>query len=123
MVVCYTIFEAIDISGKYSNMINVLIRLVYYAPWLFLEMFKSAIAVSKIAWSRKILVSPQICDIKTIQKSCVGQVLYANSITLTPGTITVSLDEDNLLVHGLTVQCIADLRSGKMDQKIAKVFK
>jgi multicomponent Na+:H+ antiporter subunit E len=51
--------------------------------------------------------------------SAVGKVTYANSVTLTPGTVTLLLEEDHLEVHALLESSAASLESGEMERKIA----
>ena len=65
-----------------------------YWPWLVKEIVKSAWDVSKIIVDPRLPISPTMVRIKTSQKSEVGQVAYANSITLTPGTISVEVEGD-----------------------------
>jgi multicomponent Na+:H+ antiporter subunit E len=79
----------------------------------------STITVIKFAWQKNIRLHPVIKPIKSIQKSDIGLVIYANSITLTPGTITLSLLNNDLMIHALDVELMDDLEGGKMD-KIVK---
>ncbi|MDX5361813.1 MAG: Na+/H+ antiporter subunit E [Alphaproteobacteria bacterium] len=89
-----------------------------YWPWLGKEITKSAIGVCKLALGPKSALSPTLVRVKATQKTDVGRVTYANSITLTPGTVTVDIDEDTFLVHGLTRAMAADVESGEMDRRI-----
>ncbi|RTK92781.1 MAG: hypothetical protein EKK61_02655 [Rickettsiales bacterium] len=93
-----------------------------YIIWLLKEIVMSSIAVSKIAWSKNIFIEPIIAPIKTIQKDETGIVIYANSITLTPGTVTLSVMGDNLLVHALDVSFMNDLQNGEMDNRIKTIL-
>ena len=63
-------------------------------------------------------ISPQLIEIPTPQKSDLGRVIYANSITLTPGTVSIALSEDKLIVHALTKETAKDLAEGNMAKKI-----
>ena len=83
------------------------------------EVWFSAIAVVKIIWDPKLPTNPSFENISTIQQTNAGKVLYANSITLTPGTYTVDLG-DKLLVHSLVKQ---DAWSDMMDAKIMEAIK
>ena len=64
----------------------------------------SAIAVVKVVWNPSLPIRPGFDNIKTNLKTDASRVLYANSITLTPGTYTVDLEDDGLLVHSLVRQ-------------------
>ena len=56
------------------------------------------------------------------QKSDLGRVIYANSITLTPGTVTVDLDDDQVMVHSMTEVSAAGIKGGDMDRRVTKVM-
>ena len=94
--------------------------IILYIPWLLKEIWISAISVVKIIWSPKMLINPVFEYITTIQQTEGGMVLYANSITLTPGTYTVDLGQDKLLVHSLVKQ---NTWSVDMDKRVAEVLK
>jgi multicomponent Na+:H+ antiporter subunit E len=89
-----------------------------YWPWLFKEIVKSAWDVSRIIVSPTLPISPTLLRVKASQKSAVGQVVYANSITLTPGTISVAVERDEILVHALTRKGAEDLAGGEMDRRV-----
>ena len=59
--------------------------------------------------------------VKTSQTSDLGKVIYANSITLTPGTISVEVANDEILVHALSKGGAEDLLTGKMDRRVTRM--
>ena len=63
-------------------------------------------------------INPQLIDIPVPQKSDVGRVIYANSITLTPGTVSVVLSKDTLTIHALTKEAAEDIAEGSMAKNI-----
>ena len=65
-------------------------------------------------------VSPTMTRVKMSQKSDVARVTYANSITLTPGTISVDIEGDDIVVHAITRENAIDLEGGEMDRRCAK---
>ena len=75
--------------------------LTYY-PWLLVEIVKSAWSVFKIIINPSLPISPPMTVVRASQRSNIGLTTYANSITLTPGTITVSVRGDEFTVHALT---------------------
>ena len=91
-----------------------------YWPWLFVEIAKSAWAVARIILNPRLPVSPTLVRVKTSQKTTVGVVTYANSITLTPGTISVDVGPGEILVHALTREGAAGLQSGEMDRRVTR---
>ena len=97
--------------------LHLLIRLPIYTLWLFKEIIKANIDTAKI-----IIVNnpdPQNFRVKSSQKTEAGKVTYANSITLTPGTVTTVLDGDILEVHALSSDMADDVKSGAMDKKVS----
>ena len=63
-------------------------------------------------------INPQLIDIPLPQKSDLGRVIYANSITLTPGTVSVALSKDTLTIHALTKEAAEDITEGNMAKNI-----
>lgn len=89
-----------------------------YFLWLLKEIAKSSISVTKLIWSRDLKLNPAMDWISTKQTTDIGRVIYANSITLTPGTITVCVENKRLLVHSLDGSSLKDLEVGEMDGRI-----
>lgn len=92
--------------------------LTYY-PWLFLEIIKSNFSVAKAVLGGPEAIAPSVFRVPLSQDSDVGRVTYANSITLTPGTVSIGLDETGVLVHALTRDSRAGLETGEMDRRVS----
>ena len=75
--------------------------ILHYCFVLVIEIIKANGAVFKMVYSSKYQLEPAVVHFKTDLKSKFAKVLLANSITLTPGTITVSLEDDEYTVHCL----------------------
>ena len=97
--------------------LHLLIRLPIYTLWLFKEIIKANIDTAKIIIFNN--PDPQDFRVKSSQKTEAGKVTYANSITLTPGTVTTVLDGDILEVHALSSDMADDVKSGVMDKKVS----
>ena len=93
-------------------------RVLTYLPWLILEIVKSNIHVAKVILSPSLPISPRLVRTKASQTTDLGQVIYANSITLTPGTITLDVRDGEFLVHALTEDTAQGVESGEMDAKV-----
>jgi multicomponent Na+:H+ antiporter subunit E len=91
--------------------------LLFYWPWLVKEIVKSAWGVSKIILDPKLPISPTLIRFKPTQKSDVGLVIHANSITLTPATITIEAASGEFLVHGLTRASAEAVVDSEMDRR------
>ena len=85
-------------------------RLWRYVPWLLKEIFLANVAVAKIILDPKLPISPRMVVFRGSQKTDLGRVIYANSITLTPGTITTGIDDQEFHIHALAA---AELETGE----------
>ena len=92
-----------------------------YYFWLIKEIVKANMNVVKHIWLGKNSISPQLKTIKISQKTDMGKVIYANSITLTPGTVAIDLQGDEILVHALLAADMTSLEQGEMDARIRKL--
>jgi multicomponent Na+:H+ antiporter subunit E len=91
-----------------------------YWPWLVVEIAKSALDVARIIVDPRLPISPRLIRAKASQRTAVGIATYANSITLTPGTITVEVNrrDSEFLVHALTAEGAAGVIDGAMDRRV-----
>lgn len=94
-------------------------QLFLYWPWLLWQVVLANVDVVKRILDPKLPIDPTMIKLKPSQRSDLGRVIYANSITLTPGTVTTSLSGDSLEVHALTREGADDLLAGDMDRRVA----
>ncbi|MCQ3828935.1 Na+/H+ antiporter subunit E [Microbulbifer elongatus] len=94
-----------------------------YYLWLLRKIIASNLEVAACVWgglfSRRAAISPCSERIPTYLQTDLGRVLYANSITLTPGTVAVDIDQDSVLVHALTRSGLDELKQGEMEKRVA----
>ncbi len=107
-----------DIADEEGHPIHLSPRAVTYWPWLGLEIAKSAWDVTKIILSPKLPISPTLIRVRASQRTPVGIATYANSITLTPGTVTARVSGNEFLVHAITRAGAEDLAKGTMDDRV-----
>lgn len=93
-----------------------------YFVWLFVEIIKANIAVIKAVLSPGLEISPTLTKIPTPQNSDIGKVMFANSITLTPGTVSVSMEDDHILVHALLSEMSASEDFEEMSRRSAQAI-
>lgn len=93
-------------------------RALLYWPWLLVEIVKSAWEVSRIIVDPRLPISPTLVTFRPGQRTDLGRVILANSITLTPGTITIEASAREFLVHALTEAGAEALLSGQMDRRV-----
>jgi multicomponent Na+:H+ antiporter subunit E len=91
-----------------------------YLAWLYIEIIKSAWAVTRIILDPKLPISPTMTKVRASQKTSTGIATYANSITLTPGTVTTAVKGNILTVHALVREGADDLEAGGMDRRVSR---
>ena len=108
----------LEIVGDEGQPTRGLIPFLLYLPWLFWQVVLANIDVMKRVWLSSDSIDPRMVDLPVQTKHPVAKALYANSITLTPGTVAVQCDDDKFLVHALTEDAEKALRDGDMEQRI-----
>ncbi len=91
-----------------------------YFPWLIVEIARSGWSVTKVVLHPRLPISPTMTRVKATQRTAIGIASYANSITLTPGTITVGVNGSDLTVHALVTDGALDLEGGGMDRRVSQ---
>ncbi len=94
---------------------------IRYLPWLALEVVKANIDVAKRVVDPKLPIAPALFETKASQRSDLGQTIYANSITLTPGTVSVDLVPGAIRVHAISREGAEALEEGEMDRRVRRL--
>lgn len=110
-----------DIVDHEGHPLHLTWRALSYWGWLVIEIIKANIDVVKFVLSPTLKISPTMIRVRASQQTDLGQVIYANSITLTPGTISVDVANNEILVHALSENGARDLLGGKMDRRVSKM--
>jgi multicomponent Na+:H+ antiporter subunit E len=93
-------------------------RAISYWIWLMWEIVVANFQIARVILSSKMPINPHLIDVNASQSTELGHVIYANSITLTPGTVTVDVEGGVLHVHALTQSTADGLMSGEMDRRV-----
>lgn len=117
-LLCVVAAVRMGIVDTEGHPIALLPRTAFYYPWLAAEIAKSAWTVTRTIVSRDLAVSPTMTTVTASQKTATGIATYANSITLTPGTITVGVSDNELTVHALNHSGAVELEGGAMDRRV-----
>lgn len=112
-----------DVVDHESQPVHLTLKFPAYCAWLIKEIILANFLVVKHIWLPKESISPTMKTIKASQKTDMGKVIYANSITLTPGTVTVNLQGDEFMVHALCRESIEELEAGDMDHRVSQLEK
>lgn len=93
-----------------------------YSLWLIGQVIGSSVNVAKLVWLGNKALTPAVEKLPLTDIPAKNRVLYANSITLTPGTLSIDIDDQHVTVHALEKASIEELKAGDMAHKIAAVF-
>lgn len=128
LAISYVCFPLLMIRGKDGEKeffvfgVNYL-KLFLYSLWLMGEIFKASIDVAKEILKPRMDCEPRVAYFSMPFENPMASVILANSIILTPGTITLDVADDGVFeVHALTKDTAEDLLSGTMAEKVAKLF-
>jgi multicomponent Na+:H+ antiporter subunit E len=91
-----------QVDGDHVRIFIKPVKFIFYIFWLLKEIAKSNWAVTKVIFSRTMPIRQNLFEVPYTQKSDLGQVIFANSITLTPGTLTIETETGDFLVHSLS---------------------
>lgn len=103
-------------------------RFIFYVGWLFWQIVLANLHVIYLSMTPRPIketLSPHIFNFKTTLQTDFARFVLANSITLTPGTVTIRVTEDVFIVHAITVKAAGDLGGdaiSEMERRVAWVF-
>lgn len=119
-IVCVYAARRVQIIDGEGHPVELLPRTLTYYPWLITEIVKSAWAVTTVILRPSLPISPTMTVVHAGQKTSPGIATFGNSITLTPGTITVGVKSGELTVHALVEDGARDLEAGDMNARVAQ---
>lgn len=117
VIACTARLGVLDDEGMPVQLLPGLIR---YVPWLAGQVIRSNLDVARRIINPKLPISPSVIYVDAKRHTEVGRVTYANSITLTPGTISLDVSDETIEVHALTENAADDLASGEMARRVQK---
>jgi multicomponent Na+:H+ antiporter subunit E len=106
---------------RHQAVISLLPRLPAYWWWLLREIFVSSLAVARLILQPSLPISPTVVTLQAKPETPVGQAILGNSITLSPGTVTLDVHEGELLVHCLTSESAQALLDGEVNRRAARL--
>ena len=120
VLLCCILAYRLDIIDREGSPYVRLLGFIAYFPWLMNEIIKANITVIRACLKADLDIAPALVKVKTVCKSDLAKVTFANSITLTPGTVTVEIEGDKLLVHGIYEQDAQPEAFAEMDRRSAR---
>jgi multicomponent Na+:H+ antiporter subunit E len=121
-LVAYLSHDLLFSDFRWGRSLGIACRFMSYIPWLFYQIILANIHVAKMALHPRMPIDPAIIQFETRLTSELALCTLANSITLTPGTITVDIRDGKYFVHALTHVVADDLLSGEMEKRVAFIY-
>ncbi len=115
------IANRMDVIDREGLPIHLGWRILTYWVWLAVEIVNASLDVARRILDPKLPIHPLLVRVKASQASELGQVIYANSITLTPGTVSMQVEGGEILVHAIAREMAEDLEGGEMDRRVSAV--
>jgi multicomponent Na+:H+ antiporter subunit E len=113
--------DVVDQEGVPWLPLQLALRFLLYLPWLLKETLVSNLHVARLILSPRLPISPIMVHYRASQQTDLGRVIYANSITFTPGTITTNVTGSDLEVHSLTWIDVDGREEDEMDRRVTWV--
>ncbi len=107
-----------DVVDHEGHPIHLSYRIPLYWAWLAVQVVIWSLHVSRRVLSPRLDIDPSFEIVPVSQRTDLGKVIYANSITLTPGTLSTDVGDSHIEVHALTPEAMADLKTDDMDRRV-----
>ncbi|HYW91524.1 MAG TPA: Na+/H+ antiporter subunit E [Gammaproteobacteria bacterium] len=107
-----------DVIDREGHPVHLTPKAVAYWLWLLMEIVKANLEVTRHILRRDMAISPTVFRVRATQHSDLGRVIFANSITLTPGTVSLEVYPDEIEVHAISRDAADGLAEGEMDRRI-----
>ena len=115
------IAHRMDVVDHEGHPIHLTRRVITYFPWLAWQIVKSNIDVADAIVRSPNRVRTRVLELDATQPTPLGRVILANSITLTPGTVTIALEDRRVSVHALTDVAADGVADGEMDRRVTNI--
>ncbi len=117
----FLVVRRIDYFDDELYALRLSLRLVRYWFWLGGQIVRSSLDVSRVVLSPNLPISPTVIDIEAEAAHPFYVVTLGNSITLTPGTLSIDVHEGKIKVHALTESGASELAAGEMNRRVARI--
>ncbi len=112
-----------DYNDKTPFRILLSVEFFTYLGWLIWQVIITNIDVARRIWKTSLPIKPECRRIKVSIKDPIIKTIYANSITLTPGTVTTEVGKDYFIVHALNAEGLDELEDGEMERRLSRLEK
>lgn len=113
----------LDIVDRESDPVHLVVPSIKYWPWLLGQILRANLQVARRILGNPRDLSPRMARVRLTQQSDLGRSIFANSITLTPGTVTIRVAEREILYYAISEDLVAELDEGEMDRRVTRLEK
>lgn len=118
--IVYRMDREAGMPGLPEGILGLVVRMPVYGLYLMVKIVQANLRVARLLFDPRVTIKPRLLRVRARQRTELGRVIYANSITLTPGTVTLDLRGDELLVHALGPISAGSVVSGEMDRAVRR---
>ncbi len=118
VILVVLISHRMDMLDREAVPLHLYWRIPPYWIWLMKEIVLANVHVARLILDPRLPISPRMIRVKATQNSDMGRVIHANSITLTPGTVSVEIEDDVILVHALSREAAEGTLEGGIDRRV-----
>ncbi len=120
VIVTVWLVARMDLLGRDTEVFHMLPAALRYWPWLLGQIVLANVLVARRILAGRDAIDPRIARLHTLQRTHVGRAIMANSITLTPGTVTLQVTEDYIEYYALLPEVVDDLETGEMNRRVLR---
>jgi len=117
VIVTVWLVGRMGLLARDTEVLHMIPAALRYWPWLMGQIVRANLQVAGRILAGPDAIDPRIAQTKTLQRTHVGRAIMANSITLTPGTVTLRVTEDHIEYYALTPDLVDDLEAGEMNRR------
>lgn len=111
----------LNVIDKDSDPLHLVLPSLKYWPWLMGQILRANLQVAGRILSDPADLSPRIARVRSTQTTDLGRSIFANSITLTPGTVTIQVRAGDILYYAISDDLVAELDAGDMDRRVTRM--
>ncbi len=113
----------LGIVDRESDPVHLVLPSIKYWPWLMGQILRANVQVAARILSNPRDLTPRLARVRSTQQSDLGRSIFANSITLTPGTVTIRVSAGEIFYYAMSDDLVADLDAGEMDRRVTRLEK
>lgn len=117
VILVFALSNRMGIIDREGFPVHLLRRALSYHAWLVARIVESNLEVARLIVRPRLEIAPSQVAIQSTARTDLGRTCLANAITLTPGTVTLGVEGDEVLVHALTREAAEDIQGGEMDRR------